>query len=338
MIKPPRTSAKKTVTLRAVAERAGTSIQTVSTVLNNSRSNTVVSNDTRARILAVAEEMKYRRNALARSLRGGYTNIIGFYTGHGSVSSTNPFIAEVFGGIQEGCNEYRKDLLIHGTFRGDSVDDIYDELTSGKIDGLVIFAPTDDYLVRRLQTAPLPVIALADAVPGIQSVVMDDKDAAGQAVRHLHELGHRHILYRHTISNFESSLRRLQGIQEEASRLGVRVTQVRTLTYLEEVTEYEKELFLSQAPDRVTAVISWCDASAQTLMQFLYDNRISVPDRIAVVGFDGFQLPYAGGARLTTLVAPWAEAGLRAVSLLVEEETDQDEILFPMRLRRGTTT
>ena len=286
--------------------------------------------------------MQYRRNALARSLRRGYTNIIGFYTGYGTISQKNPFIAEVFGGIQASCNQHHKDLLIHGTFRGDSVDDIYDELTSGKIDGLVIFSPTNDRLVKRLQAAPLPVVALAEAVEGIRSVVMNDVAAGRKAVQHLAERGHRHILYRYVPGTMVSAARRLEGIQREAERLGVRITPVFTMNDpIFGVSEEEQVFLTATDEDRPSAVICWCDAAANVLLEFLADNRIAVPEQIAVVGFDGFDLPYPGGLRLTTLVAPWAEAGHRAVSLLVggeSEETEGCEVQFEMTLRPGNTT
>ncbi|MBC7806476.1 MAG: LacI family DNA-binding transcriptional regulator [Akkermansiaceae bacterium] len=343
MIKYPGMSAKKNVTLKSVAERAGTSIQTVSTVLNSSRSNTVVSAETRARILSVAEEMQYRRNAHARSLRRGYTNIIGFYTGYGTVSQTNPFIAEVFGGIQRGCNENKKDLLIHGTFRGNSADDIYDELTSGKIDGLVIFAPLNNSLVTRLQSAPLPVVAIAEPVPGIMSVIMDDVQGGREAARHLYERGHRHILYRHPGGAFISAKRRLAGLQAEADRCGMKVTPVVEPDHPPfAVSDAGRALLTATDEDKPTAVVCWCDASADVALEFLAENHIAVPEQIAVVGFDGFTRLYVGGVQLTTLVAPWAEAGNRAVSLLTGEESLSDdlgnEIKFAMHLRQGDTT
>ena len=333
---------KKIVTLRAVAEKAGTSIQTVSTVLNDSRSNTVVSAETRARILMVANEMQYRRNALARSIRRGYTNIIGFYSGYGAVSQSNPFIAEVFGGIREGCNEHRKDLLIHGTYRGNSVDDIYNELTSGKIDGLVMFSPKDDNLARRLKSAPLPVVAIAEMVSGATSLIMDDIDGGRQALRHLRDLGHRHVLYRYSTAPFVSAQRRLDGIVSEASLWDIRITPVAETDDYFSLSDYEKVLLKLKSSARPTAVVCWCDASAETILQFLFDNDISVPDQMAVVGFDGLKLPYVNGAKLTTLVAPWADVGRRAVSILASDEADHaheaNVIILPMHLRRGNTT
>ena len=343
MIKEQGDAVKSKVTLRAVALRAGTSVQTVSTVLNDSKSNTVVSAETRTRILDIAKEMQYRRNPLARSLRRGFTNIIGFFSGFGTISQTNPFIAEVFGGIQIGCNDHNKDLLIHGSFRGNSVDDIYEELTNGKIDGLVLYSPIGNSLASRVREASVPIVAIADALPGIVSVVMDDIDGGRQAAEHLHSLGHRHILYRHPPGFTVSSSRRFEGLRLASERLGMVVTPLATLIDpMHGVSEVEAQLLTSTGVDRPTAAVAWCDSAAATLLEYLAANQISVPGQMAVVGFDGFNLPFAGGAQLTTVVAPWAQVGQKAVSLLVEmaanEDMERSEILFPMHLRRGNTT
>ena len=79
--------------------------------------------------------MRYRPNAIARSLRSRRTNIIGLYSGYRYIDPRNPFMAPIIGGLQAGCAEHRKDLLLHTVFRGDSTDDIYAELADGRIEG-----------------------------------------------------------------------------------------------------------------------------------------------------------------------------------------------------------
>ncbi|HZP84274.1 MAG TPA: LacI family DNA-binding transcriptional regulator, partial [Chthonomonadaceae bacterium] len=156
---------KKAVTISDVAARAGVSMMTVSNVLSNNQARRRhVSEETRARVLEAIEQMKYRPNANARSLRRRRTNIIGFYAGHGYINPENAFLAAILGGLKEGCDAHRKDLLIHGTFRGKEITDIYMELADGRIDGLVLYAPTNDPLIALLAESALPVIALADAV------------------------------------------------------------------------------------------------------------------------------------------------------------------------------
>jgi len=108
-------------------------------------------------------------NAYCRS-----TNVIGIYSGIGYLNAVSPFLSELIGGLQEGCDQHHKDLLVHGTFRGLSVDDVYAELLDGRLDGLVVQALPSDPLVVRLAASHLPVVALADAISSVPSVVVDD--------------------------------------------------------------------------------------------------------------------------------------------------------------------
>src|SRR5262249_8954496 len=111
--------------MKDVAERAGVSKMTVSAVLNGTSTHVRVSEPTRQRVLEAARELDYRPNAVARSLRRRQTNIIGVYCGFGYMNARLAFLSEIIGGLQEGCDCHRKDLLLHGVFRGRSVEDIY---------------------------------------------------------------------------------------------------------------------------------------------------------------------------------------------------------------------
>src|SRR5213082_1158874 len=97
---------RRSATMKDIAEHVGVSKMTVSKVLGQTSSNVGVSDNTRARILAVARQMKYGPNAIARSLRSKQTNIVGLYSGYHFVDPRNPFLAEIVGGLQEGCAEH----------------------------------------------------------------------------------------------------------------------------------------------------------------------------------------------------------------------------------------
>src|SRR5438105_4721214 len=111
---------QKSVTIKDVAHRAGVSLMTVSTVLNGKAGERRISKHTQDRVAAIARQMDYRPNAVARSLRRRSTNVIGLYSGIGYLNASHPFLAELIGGMQRGCDQHHKDLLLHGTFRGRS--------------------------------------------------------------------------------------------------------------------------------------------------------------------------------------------------------------------------
>src|SRR5207253_1230956 len=99
--------------------------------------------------------------------------------------------------------------LVNGTFPGRTTDEIYSELASGKIDGLVLIAPEDHPLVQRLSQSQFPVVAIVEPIPTLPSVVIDDAGGSAMVVQHLKSKGHRHILYRRTFSDTVSTDRRL---------------------------------------------------------------------------------------------------------------------------------
>src|SRR5579872_493916 len=156
--------------MKDVARRAGVSLMTVSAVINGKAAERRISRDTQARVAEIARLMDYRPNAIARSLRRRFTNVIGLYSGLGYLNAAHPFLAELIGGLQEGCDQHQKDLLLHGTFRGRSVEDIYAELVDGRLDGLIVQAPPEDPLVNQLAASHLPVIAAVDAISSVPSV------------------------------------------------------------------------------------------------------------------------------------------------------------------------
>jgi LacI family transcriptional regulator/LacI family purine nucleotide synthesis repressor len=332
---------KSTVTtLSDVAARAKVSKVTASAVLNKSRSNTGVSTSTRERILQIAAELDYRPNAIARSLRRKSTSIIGFYCGHGLATSQNFFLSDVIGGLQEACDEQRRDLLLHGAFHRRSVDDIFDELMNRTIDGLILIAFSDDPLVDRLRTSSLPVVALADPVPGIPSVVVDDRNGSRLIARHLASRGHKRILYRSSTENLLSVERRHSTFIEEATALGMQVVGTYPNAWMAPLSAEELACLALSSGERPTAAVCWSDTSAHGLMQDCRQRGIRVPDDLAVVGFDGIEPPMEPAQRLTTVRAPWKEAACQAVSALVsriEGKEIPSEITLPVEFIVGDT-
>jgi DNA-binding LacI/PurR family transcriptional regulator len=334
---------KKAVTISDVAARAGVSMMTVSNVLSNNQARRRhVSEETRARVLEAIEQMKYRPNANARSLRRRRTNIIGFYAGHGYINPENAFLAAILGGLQEGCDAHRKDLLIHGTFRGKEVADIYLELADGRIDGLVLYSPTNDPLVELLAESSLPVVAIADAVPILPSVVVDDAAGAHLQAEYLAQRGHRRIAY-HSSARFQvSAERRLAAFRDAAAASGLEVLEYPSAHARNEAHVSEDVVRWLDAPpgERPTAAVCWNDVAAYDLLYHCLKRGLRVPEDVAILGFDGV-IPSRGlGRRLTTIRAPWASVAQTAVALLVQEiegGTVAQETTLPVELVLGDT-
>lgn len=328
----------KGVTVKQVAEKAGVSVMTVSLALRGDDSASRMTPDTRQRVLDAARELGYTPNARARALRLGRTNVIGLYMGHGVVDVRIPYFTEIVGGIQEGCELVRKDLLLHGTFHQAHVDEVFAELLDGRIDGLIVSLPSDSPLARKLARSNLPAIAVADAIPDIPSVTVDDADGSRQIVEHLHGRGHRSVVYGSCPDpRIRSAQRREAAFARYASEFGLQV-QFRSL-----VTDSQPgQLALDTIGSGATALVCWHDTPAYYYFGSCGQLGIRVPEDLAIVGFDdATPASRQESPTLTTVHAPWAEVARRAVLLLDQQmkgEPVPPETVLPVRLAAGKTT
>jgi LacI family transcriptional regulator/LacI family purine nucleotide synthesis repressor len=323
----------KAATIDDVAARAQVSRMAVSVVLNGSRSGTRVSAATRERTLTAAGELGYRRNGLARSLKRGRTNIVGFYR-YFAPGPLSAFHAEIISGLEEGCNAAHMDLLIHGTFHKRPHDDLLAGLLDRRIDGLIILVFPRDPLVAPLAESRFPVVALADAIPGIPSVVVDDVGGGRQMAAHLHERGHRNILYLSLWNNPVSMVRRFEAFQREAAAApdwGIPDWDGDAM----------RTLFGHPEGERPTAVACWADVAAETLLAKWERSGVRFPDHVALISFDGIPTNGVLPTRLTTVEAPWREVAHTAARILADRIEGKEvlpETTLPVSLRVGITT
>lgn len=339
-MKPDRTSRKKT-TLKDVAQAAGVSPATASSVLNGSRSNTRVSGETRQRVLQLARELGYRPNVIARALVRQSTNIIGFYFGYGHLEPHDPFHAEVLTGLQSGCDATRRDLIIHYSFYRRGLDEVYRELVGGKIDGLIALAAPSDPLVRRLVDSRLPVVAMTDAIEGMPSILADDENGSRAIAEHLHAKGHRRIMYRTCPGESDSAGRRFRAFVAHATEMGMEVFPATTTDWKGGLSAEEQDLVHRRRDLGITAAVCWGDPSANALLAYLKQHEIAVPAELAVVGFNGIEPPVEPARRLTTVRANWAGVAHRAVHALIEVIAGRSvplRTVLPTEFSPGDTT
>ncbi len=310
---------RRHTTLKDVAEKVAVSPYTVSVVLNGSKSNTRVSDATREKIVIAAKQLGYRPNGLARALRQRSTNIIGLYFGYGSLEPHDPFHAEVLTGLQRGCEACEKDLMIHYSFHRYGVEEVFNELVGGKIDGLVLLASPSDPLVPRVRASGLPVVAMTDSLDGIPSVIADDAAGSRLIAEHLASKGHTTIMYRVCPGESDSAGRRYDAFRTHATRLGITIHEGRTEDWRGSVSRQERELLTDRERLGLTASVCWGDPSANALLSFCKSSGISVPTDLAIVGFNGIELSVEPAHRLTTVHAHWAEVAQRAVQTLADQ-------------------
>ena len=342
-------------TLADVATRAGVSKSAAAAVFGDKQSTVRLSPATRERVMAAAQELRYRPHAIATSLRRQSTNTIGYYTGYVSVDLRVPFHNHVLNGVRQACDSHRRHLLLQGSFPNTPIEQMYNELTDGKIDGVILHAYEGHPLLNFLREDRLPAISIAEPLSGFPGITIDDVAGSNMLAEHLHKLGHKRVLYRipeyaySTTSQFHSSSVRYPQFAKMAAEYGIEVVMEdkmqQSLQQLGEVTDHEIELLSGKGANKITAVVCWNDLLAHQVMRYCKATGISVPGDIAVMGFDGYVpepvFEAAPAYDLTTIRIPWIDAGFLAAELLLKligGEEIPAQTMVPVTFVRGNTS
>lgn len=343
-INQPVSCRRNRATLADVARLAQVSVMAVSTVLNGARSSTRVAATTRARITAAGAQLGYQPNAVARSLARQRTNIIGMYTGSGSLTADTPFGAAILAGLQKGCAEVGRDLLLHGRFSDANRWSVtYADLCDGRLDGILLLTTASAPLIAQLTGSATALVAMVDAIPGVPSVVADDAHGAAQLVQHLAERGCRRVMWRDGGEQpAESTRRRLAGVRVTCQAHGIEVVMGDLGIAPRPFTARERALLDPRHQAR-TAVVCFADYVADALVADAERLGWSVPADLMIAGFDGIELVHPPRLlrRITTLRCRWDKVGWQAVLALdqrINGKKLKDETRLPVALVVGDTT
>ena len=304
------------VTLKAVAERVGLTAGTVSAVLNDSAASRSVPQCTKDRVLAAARELNYRPNFFARYLRVRRTYTIGVITEE---------IGDAYGGmVISGIEKY---LRQHGYFflvvahRHDKkLLQTYSQLLLQR--GVEGFITVDTSLTDEPQ---LPTVAVAGhrRVQRVTNIILDHRQAARLALRHLMELGHRRVAFMKgpsTSSDFEDRWRAICSVSAE---LGLAIWPELTVHLKGDAASapdlgypYVKRLLAHSK--QFTALFAYNDHSALGAIRAIHEIGLRVPQDISVMGFDDIPSAAYSTPGLTTVRQPLRRMGEVAARTLLD--------------------
>lgn len=311
-------SAKSATRLKDVADHLGLSPATVSLVLNRSPAADAIPQKTHQRVFAAAEELNYRPNLLARSLRQQKTFSVGVLV---------PEISEGYAaGVMKGVESYLSQegyfylLGSHGS-KADLLSEYLAVLKDRSVEGYILLA-------SQLEEEPeLPTVVVSGhrRLPGVTNVVLDHDVAAQLALGHLKALGHERIaFFRGPPANADAN-ERWRAIRETAGSLGLEVDprllrEVRGVSYGEVFYRegFEQAQRLIGIDQEFTALFAFNDISAIGAMRAFLEAGIRVPKDVSVVGFDDIQSAAFHHPSLTTVRQPLEEMGALAARTLLE--------------------
>ena len=330
------------VTAKDIARELSLSQPTVSRILSGDASHRA-SEETRRRVEEAARRLGYRPNALASSLRRGRTGLIGLHTAH-NYDARNEFFGSIIGGLQCAGNARGLDLLLHSALHGRSAGEMFDRLRDGRVDGLILHSNRDDPLVALLSESSLPVVSVADSLPGMASVSADDQAGMRMLLAELWQRGYRRFVFAAPKLALPSVEERARAFEAELQKRGLRLEarQVVRIAFEDSAPLLEQVLAAGGVGER-TVICCWNDRAAYNLLHACEEQRVRVPKDVAVSGFDGFICDKMPARRLLSVACPWPDVAARALALLLEliearqEVPELSQIRLPVALLDGDT-
>lgn len=302
------------ITIKDVARRANVSVATVSRALNGHEN---VADAVRTRVLAVAKELRYSPHHAARSLSSRRTNTIGVVL----PDLYGEFFSELVRGIDQVARDHNQHLLVssyHGNpeEQGEAL-----RTMRGRVDGLLVMSPYGDGGVLAENLPPMqPTVLINSDVrdASLPSLVIDNRRAAGEMVRHLATGGRRRIAFIAGPSDNFDARDRQQGYRDAlAGALPGETPWVLQGDFSEASGHRAAQTLLEEAV-RPDAVFAANDMMAIGCLFAFLQAGVRVPADIAIAGFDDIPLARYAHPSLTTMRVDIAGIGAQAMRMVLE--------------------
>ncbi|MGA7916514.1 MAG: LacI family DNA-binding transcriptional regulator [Candidatus Acidiferrales bacterium] len=300
-------------TIQDVARECGVGKMTVSRVINGGN---LVSAATAARVRAAIRKLGYEPNEAARLLKGQASHTIGLII----PDLADTFFSTCAHAVQQfAAKQHYLTLLLASERDRDSEARELAMMKSRNIAGILLVPTSPDSIgqLRDVRARGLPVVMMDRTFPGLDAgeVMVENAQGARKAVNHLVEHGHRSILCVGYDSQFNSIGERIQGYEKAMMEAGLRPELIIADEPAALVPRLLKQL---RGAKRPTALFSLNNVTTLNVLQTLQRENIRVPDEVAIIGFDDFEMAGLLSVPLTAVRQPAAELGRSATRMLLD--------------------
>ncbi|MDE8670279.1 LacI family DNA-binding transcriptional regulator [Pseudarthrobacter sp. H3Y2-7] len=303
------------VTIYDIAKIAGVNPSTVSRALGKPER---VSAKTRKLVEQAAAELNFRASPLARSLLTGRTGTVGLIV----ADITNPSYFDMIRGAQAAAAANGLTLVLAESAESAATELRVARRIQPSTDGIILASPRMSDPEIRALNATKPVTVINRSVAGVDSVVPDVEPGISEAVRHLASGGHRRIAFLAGPDTSWLSARRWECLRSACEWTGREALLIPTTA---PTAEGGRRAARDVIASGATAGLCFNDVLAIGLMRELQAAKVTIPDEFSVVGFDNIFGSDFTTPALTTIAAPFTEAGATALSLVLAALPNADD-------------
>ncbi len=307
--------------IKKVAELAGVSVGTVSHVITGSVN---VSEPLRLKVQAAIRELNYHPNHVARSLKTSKTRTLGIIVPDLTIS----FYPQIIRGAETAARKKGYSLIaVNSDDEGERQRELLSLLRSQRVEGILLViaaAPIPLSQLTRILDDDIPVVCL-DRIPEripVDSVCVEDAEAAEMGVTHLLSQGARRIAIVTGPLNLKNERRRLQGCTQALRKAGIPPDPELIWSANLRPEDIANDCRRHFSPDarnlRPDAIFCTNGQSALGVLRALRDCKIRTPEDIAFATFDELTVDDLFSPALTTVVQPAFEIGYRATEILLD--------------------
>lgn len=323
-------------TMQDIAEKVGVSKALVSLVIRRAPGP---SEETRARVLAAADELGYRVNRTAALMTARRSHLIGVMT-----DIRSSFHAEMVEDIVEAADRAGYEVVLGAVTATHGESRVMDTLLDFRCEGLILLGPESGSaaLASIGERLPTVVVGRRISAASLDVVRAADTKGIGSVVDHLVGLGHQRVVHV-TGGSGSIAVDRRNGYLRAMRRHGLDEHVALIDGDFTENAGVDAAKALLTAPRLPTAVICANDRSAVGVLDALRRSGIDVPGEVSISGYDDSFLAQLGHVDLTSVSQAPREQANRAVEAVVERLDDGRtkpvaSVLMPQLVVRGTTS
>lgn len=308
------------LTIADIAARLGISTAAVSYALNGRPG---VSAATRQRVLDLVEEMEWKPDSTARSLRSRRSMAVGIALSRDPEEiAYEPFYSYIQAGIEQALAARGYSLMISrpGRRQGAELDVYRTWAAQRRVDGVILFdLLADDPRLSVLPELGLPFVEVTsdDAGDGVPKVLVDDAADAATLVNHLADQGYRSIVHLSGPVELTHERLRIDGVTRSASARGLRTIHSVCRYTMDDGTRGFLDA-VGQVADRPVGILASSDLLALGAVRAAHLMGLSIPDGVGVVSWDDSLPCRISDPPLTSLERRPIDMGRKAAELLLD--------------------